>query len=213
MKKSIQKITLSIFILLISFYSYSQNSEIIELEDDKTYKYISYHDNGQIEKEIGFYAKKPYKSIEEFEAKLKEYKIKEHGAKKEFYVSGQLKEIVIYQKGKVIEYAKNYFEDGEQFYVVTDERPIFQFSVDEQNIWFANRIKDIEDKYGVNLEGTGFIALEINKDGEIKSIKIPSKFAKNEKYLLEIGEQIKVIKPAIKNGNFVGTKFGFRVQM
>lgn len=89
------KAAISIAIFLFATSALCQNSEIVELTEAKTYKYVSYHENGQIKNEIGFYAKKPYKSIEEFESKLKEYKIKEHGEKKEFYSNGQLKEIVV----------------------------------------------------------------------------------------------------------------------
>lgn len=213
MKQLFKTIGIIIQVLFLASHLHSQSAEIIEMETEKTYKYISYHENGQIEKEVGFYSKKPYKSVVEFETKLKNYKIKEHGAKKEFYPNGQLKEIVVYKKGKVIEFAKHYFEDGEEFSVVTDELPVFQFSMEEQNLWFANRIKEIEGKYSLSLDGNGFIALEINRDGIVKSIKIPKKFAENEKYLLEIGEQIKVVAPAIKNGQPIGTKFGFRVQL
>lgn len=210
---TIIKTAISIAIFLFATSALCQNSEIVELTEAKTYKYVSYHDNGQIKNEIGFYAKKPYKSIEEFESKLKEYKIKEHGEKKEFYSSGQLKEIVVYKKGKVIEYAKTYFEDGEQFLVTTDELAVFQFSLDEHQLWLAKRVEEVESKYGIKLKGNGIIALEISENGTIKSVKARTKDEDQKKYLIEIGEQIKVIKPAMKDGQNIGTKFAFKLQL
>lgn len=213
MKASIKKITVLVFILLLSLSSYSQNSEIVKLDVKRTYKYISYHENGQIKQEIGFYAKKPFNSIEEFEAKLKVYKIKKHGTTKAFYPNGQLKEIVVYKKGKVIEFAKQYFEDGEEFSVGTETKPEFQFSINEQNQWFADRIAEIEHKYEINLSGNAVIVLFISADGHIKDIKVRTKNVGYEQYLIEIAEQIEVKKPAHKDGKDIGTKYGFKIEM
>lgn len=199
--------------ILISSIGNGQSSEIIELDDKNAYQYKSYHEDGSVKTIVGFYAKKPYPSIEEFEEKLKKHKIKYHGDRKEFYESGQLKEIVVYEKGKVIEFAKHYFEDGEEYAVSTDEMPEFQFDIQQQNIWFAERIKEIESKYQVNLEGQGIIALEIGKDGTIKSVKVRVPDETQKKYLLEIGNQIEVKKPAKKNGQDIGTRFAFRIDL
>jgi antitoxin component YwqK of YwqJK toxin-antitoxin module len=204
---------LIIFQLLLLNSINAQKAEIVDLPESKVYKYVSYFENGQIEKEIGFYAKKPYKSIEEFESKLKDYKIKNHGERKEFYSNGQLKEIVVYKNGKVIEFMKQYFEDGEEFSVGKETKPKFQFESNEQNQWFAERINEIESKYGVNLEGDGLIALFISGDGSIKDIKVRTNEESHEKYLIEIGKQIKVTKPANKDGKDIGTKFAFKIQM
>ena len=213
MKKTLITAGITIVLIVLTQFSYGQNSKIVELPEDKTYKYISYHENGQIEKEIGFYAKKPYKSIQEFESKLKDYKIKRHGPKKEFYPNGQLKEIVVYQKGKVVEFAKNYFEDGELFSATTDELVEFQFKMNEQNLWFARKIQEVEEKNGVNLEGKGMIVLEISHDGTIKSVKARASKEENKKFLIEIGEQIEITKPAVKDGKNIGTRFSFKLQL
>lgn len=213
MKETIKTIAIICSLILFSNYTFSQKAEIISLAEDRTYQYISYHENGQIEKEIGFYAKKPYSSIEEFETELKDYAIKEHGPKKEFYSNGQLKEIVVYKKGKVIEYAKTYFEDGEQYAVHTDELVAFQFSISERDLWFASKIKEVEEKYGINLDGNGIIALDIAQDGSIKSIIAKGNSKEDKKYLIEIGEQIKVVKPAIKDGQNIATKFAFKIDL
>mgnify|MGYP000447736088 CR=1 FL=1 len=213
MKETFKTLGISVILLFLTSCAFSQNSKIVEFEEDKTYNYISFHENGQVKKEIGFCAKKPYKSVEDFEAKLKEYKIKEHGAKKEFYSNGQLKEIVVYKKGKVIEYAKHYFEDGEEFSVGTETKPEFQFNMNDQNLWFANRIAEIENKYEIDLQGNGIIALSISGNGSIKDIKVRVENEANEKYLIEIGEQIEVKKPANKDGRDIGTKFAFKIQM
>lgn len=213
MKFNIRLITTYLSFLIFCVSAYSQDSKIIDLPEERAYKYISYHSNGQIEKEVGFYAKKPYNSIAEFEKKLKAYKIKNHGPEKKYYSNGQLQEIVVYEKGKVTEFARQYFDDGEEYFVVLDERPTFQFRIAEYNSWFFKRIREVEKKYNINLEGVGFIALEIRKDGTINSVKIPSKYKDNEKYLIEIGEQVQVLKPAIKDGQPVGTKFGFRIDL
>jgi len=211
--KTLKIIGLHISLILFANYCFSQQSEIKALAEDKAYQYLSYYENGQIEKQIGFFAKQPYQSIEEFEVKLKDYKIKEHGASKEFYPSGQLKKIVVYKKGKVIEYAKHYFEDGEQFSVPADELAEFQFTMEEQDVWFARKIKDVEQKYGITLEGKGIIALDISYDGTIKAIQAKGDSEEDKKYLIEIGEQIKVVQPALKDGKPIGTKFAFRIEL
>ena len=71
----------------------------------------------------------------------------------------------------------------------------------------------MESKYGVKLKGNGIIALEISKNGTIKSVKARAKDEAQKKYLIEIGEQIKVIKPAMKDGQKIGTKFAFKLQL
>lgn len=183
------------------------------MDEKNAYQYKSYYEDGSIKSLVGFYAKKPYPSIEEFEKKLKKYKIKYHGERKEFYESGQLKEIVVYDKGRVIKFAKHYFEDGEEYAVPIDEMPEFQFDIQQQNIWFAERIQEVESKYQVNLEGQGVIVLEIAKDGTIKSVKVRAPDEAQKKYLLEIGNQIEVKRPAKKNGEDMGTRFAFRVEL
>lgn len=212
MNQKIKFVYLIAFIL-ISTIANSQSSEIVELDEKNAYQYKSYYEDGSIKSVVGFYAKKPYSSVETFEAKLKEYKVKYHGERKEFYQSGQLKEIVVYQKGKVIQFMKQYFEDGEEFSVGTETKPEFQFDIEEQNIWFNKKIKEIESKYEINLEGKGLIALEISKDGTIKTVKVKTADESQKKYLIEIGEQIKVTKPAIKDGQAIGTRFAFRIEM
>lgn len=144
---------------------------------------------------------------------MKEYKVKYHGERKEFYQSGQLKEIVVYKKGKVVQFMKQYFEDGEEFSVGTETKPEFQFAIEEQNLWLNKKIKEIEAKYEINLEGKGLIVLEISKDGTIKTVKAKTADETQKKYLIEIGEQIKVTKPAIKDGQAIGTRFAFRIEM
>ena len=98
----------------------------------------------------------------------------------------EIKEIVVYKKGKVIEFMKQYFEDGEEFSVPTDEMPEFQFDVQKQNIWFAKKIKEIESKYNIELEGKAIIALEISKDGIIKTVKVKTADETQKEYLMEI---------------------------
>lgn len=212
MDNKIKSIYLIAFIL-ISTIAIGQSSEIVELDEKNTYQYKSYYEDGNIKSVVGFYAKKPYSSVEIFEAKLKEYKVKYHGERKEFYQSGQLKEIVVYEKGKVVQFMKQYFEDGEEFSVGTETKPEFQFAIEEQNLWFNKKIKEIEAKYEINLEGKGLIALEISKDGTIKTVKAKTADETQKKYLIEIGEQIKVTKPAIKDGQAIGTRFAFRIEM
>lgn len=207
------KLVLIIICFGIPKIATSQSSEIIKLDEKKAYKYKSYYEDGRIKSIIGFYANKPYSSVEEFESKLNDYKIKEHGEQKEFYKNGQLKEIAVYKKGKVVEYAKNYFEDGEEFSVGNTEIPIFHFDIQKQNLWFDNKIQEIEKRDNVNLEGKGLIVLYISKNGKIKSIKLRGPDDNQEKYLLEIAEQIKVIKPAKKDGQDIGTKFAFKIQL
>ncbi len=200
-------------LVLISTMAISQTSEIIKLDEKNAYQYKSYYEDGSVKSIVGFYAKKPYESVEAFEARLKEYKVKYHGERKEFYQNGQLKEIVVYEKDKVIEFAKHYFEDGEEYAVSTDEKPEFQFDMQQQNIWFSKKIQEIESKYQVNLEGNGIIALEIGKDGTVKSVKVRAPDETQKKYLLEIGNQIEVKKPAKKNGQDIGTRFAFRIEL
>ena len=212
MHNKIKFIQLIIYIL-ISTIAISQTSEIVALDEKNTYQYKSYYGDGSIKSVVGFYEKKPYLSVESFEAKLKEYKITYHGDRKEFYQSGQLKEIVVYKKGKVIEFAKHYFEDGEEFSVGNETMPKFQFDIQQQNIWFSQRIKEVESKYNVELNGNGLIALEISKDGTIKSIKVKVNDKNHEELLMEIGKQIKVIKPAMKNDEPIGTKFAFKIEL
>ncbi len=207
------KFLFTITLVLLSTIANSQSSEILKLEEKNAYQYKSYYEDGNIKSAIGFYAKNPFSSVEIFEANLKKYKVKYHGEQKEFYQNGQLKEIVIYQKGKVIEFMKQYFEDGEEYSVPTDEMPVFQFDVQKQNIWFGKKIKEIESKYNIQLEGKGIIALEISKDGTIKSVKVKAPDETQKKYLLEIGKQIEVQKPAIKDGKEIGTRFGFRIEL
>lgn len=212
MYRKIKFICLITFVL-ISVIANSQSSEIIELNEKNAYQYKSYYEDGKIKSIVGFYSKKPYSSVEMFEAKLKDYKVKYHGERKEFYQNGQLKEIVVYNKGKVKEFAKHYFEDGEEFSVGTETKPEFQFNIQEQNIWFNKKIKEIEAKYKIDLKGNGLIALEISKDGTIKTVKARTASENQKKYLIEIGEQIKVTKPAMKNGEAIGTRFAFRIEM
>lgn len=207
------KLLLSITLIFFSTIANSQSSEIIKLDEKNAYQYKSYYEDGSIKSIVGFYAKKPFSSVELFEAKLKDYKIKYHGERKEFYQNGQLKEIVIYKKGKVIEFMKQYFEDGEEFSVPTDEVPEFQFDIQRQNIWFAKKIKEIESKYNIELEGKAIIALEISKDGIIKTVKVKTADETQKEYLMEIGNQIEVKKPAKKNGEDIGTKFAFRIEL
>ena len=207
------KLVLIIICFGIPIIANSQSSEIIKLDEKKAYQYKSYYEDGSIKSIVGFYAKNPYSSVEVFEAKLKDYKIKEHGEQKEFYKNGQLKEIVVYRKGKVVEFAKNYFEDGEEYSVANIEMPKFQFDAQQYQTWFNNRIQEVEKKNKVNLEGKGLIALNISKDGKIKSIKVRAPDDTQKKYLLEIAEQIKVTKPAKKDGQDIGTKFAFRIQL
>lgn len=206
----------AISLLVLTFVSISvsgQSSEIEQLAEKNAYRYTSYYSNGNIESIVGFYSRKPYSSIEEFEEDLNGYKVKYHGARKEFYESGQLKEIVVYEKGKVVEFSRTYFEDGEEYDVVTDELPKFQFDVQAQGAWFSKKIKEIESKYGVSLEGQGLIALEISKSGEIKAIFVRVADEAQEKYLREIAEQIQVVEPAKKDGQSIGTRFAFRIQL
>lgn len=212
MNQKIKFIYLITFILITAIAN-GQSPEIVELEEKNAYQYNSYYENGSVKSVVGFYAKKPYPSVEAFEAKLKEYKVKYHGERKEFYQNGQLKEIVVYEKGKVTQLMKQYFEDGEEFSVGTEPNPEFQFNIEEQDIWFNKKIKEIEAKYEINLEGKGLIALEISKDGTIKAVKAETADETQKKYLIEIGEQIKVTKPAIKKGQAIGTRFAFRIEM
>ncbi len=212
MNNKIKFIHLLAFIL-ISTIAIGQSSEIVELSEKNAFQYKSYYEDGSKKSVIGFYSKNPYSSVEIFEAELKDYKVKYHGERKEYYQSGQLKEIVVYEKGKVIQFMKQYFEDGEEFSVGTETKPEFQFDIEEQNLWFIKKVKEIEAKYEINLEGKGMIALEISKDGTIKTVKAKTDNETQEKYLLEIGKQIKVTKPAIKNGQAIGTRFAFRFEM
>lgn len=211
----IQKIKFNFLIafILILTTANSQSSEIVKLDEKNVYQYISYYEDGSKKSIIGFYAKEPYSSVELFEAKLKKYDVKYHKERKEFYRNGQLKEIVNYNKGKVIEFAKHYFEDGEEFAVSTDLMPEFQFDIHQQNIWFNKKIQEIESKYQINLEGKAIIALEIGRDGTIKFIKVKAPDKTQEIYLLEIGNQIEVKKPAKKNGQDIGTKFAFKIDL
>jgi len=91
--------------------------------------------------------------------------------------------------------------------------PEFQFDIHKQSIWFSEKIQEIESKYQINLEGNGRIALEISKNGTIKSVKARTPEESQAKYLLEIGNQIKVKKPAKKNGKEIGTKFAFKIEL
>lgn len=211
----IQKIKFSSLIafILVSAISNGQSSEIVKLDEKHAYQYKCYYEDGSKKSIVGFYATNPYSSVEVFEAKLKEYKVKFHRERKEFYQNGQLKEIVVYDKGKVIEFAKHYFDDGEEYAVLTDVMPEFQFDVQQQNTWFNKKIQEIESKYQVNLEGKALIVLEIGKDGTIKSVKVKAPDETQEKYLLEIGNQIEVKKPAKKNGQDIGTRFAFRIEL
>ncbi len=77
----------------------------------------------------------------------------------------------------------------------------------------SQRIKEVESKYKVELNGKGLIALEISKDGIIKSIKVKVNDKNHEELLMEIGKQIKVIKPAMKNDVPIGTKFAFKIEL
>jgi hypothetical protein len=199
--------------VLISTISICQSSEIINLGENNAYQYRSYYGQGIIKSIVGFYAIKPYASIEVFENELKKYKVKYHGERKEFYQNGQLKEIVVYQKGKVIQFMKQYFEDGEEYSVPTDIMPEFQFPIQQQNIWFSQKIQEVESKYNIQLEGNGVVVIEISKDGTIKSVKADAADETQKKYLLEIGNQIEVKKPAKKNGQDIGTRFAFRVKL
>ena len=207
------KFICSLAFILFSTMAISQASEITKLDEKNAYQYKNYYEEGGVKSIVGFYAKKPYESIEAFEAKLKKYKVKYHGERKEFYQNGQLKEIVVYEKGKVIQFMKQYFEDGEEYSVPTDMMPEFQFPVQQQNIWFSKKILEIESKYNVQLEGNGVIVLEISKDGTVKSIKVRAPDETQKKYLLEIGNQIEVKKPAKKNGQDIGTRFAFRIEL
>lgn len=211
--KLTKTIRMIVVFMVIANHCFGQTSEIIKLDEGRAYKYVSYYENGQIENEVGFYAKKPFKSVEAFEGKLKDYKIKNHGTQKTFYPNGQLKEVVVYDKGKVIETAKTYFEDGEQYFITTAEQsPVFQFEMDEYPVWLSDRVHALEEKYSIDLKGRGFVQLGISKDGSIKSIEVPSRFKENEKYSIEIGEQIEVKKPAHIDGKPVATKFGFLIR-
>ncbi|MBA4303503.1 MAG: hypothetical protein C0424_04700 [Sphingobacteriaceae bacterium] len=208
-----RKITFFIAFILISTTASSQKSEILKLDEKNAYQYKSYYEDGSVKSIVGFYAKKPYTSVESFETKLKEYKVKYNGERKEYYQSGQLKEIVVYEKGKVTQFMKQYFEDGEEYSVPADVMPEFQFPIQQQNIWFGQKIKEIESKYNVQLQGNVVIALDISKDGTIKSLKVHTPDETQKKYLLEIGNQIEVKKPAKKNGQDIGTKFAFRIAL
>lgn len=203
----------AVILILLPIVGYNQSSEIVKLDEQNAYEYRTYYEDGSTKSIVGFYAKKPYPTVESFEAKLKKYKVKFHGDQKEFYPSGQLKEVVVYKKGKVIEFAKHYFEDGEEFAVPPDEIPEFQFDIQEQQVWLSQKIQAIEKKYDVDLQGRGTIALEIGSTGAIKNIKVSSPNESLEKYLLEIGEQIEVTKPAKKNGQNIGTRFAFRLEL
>lgn len=211
----VQKIKFSFLVafILVSTIANSQLSEIVKLDEEYAYQYKSYYEDGSKKSIVGFYAKNPYSSVEVFESKLKEYKVKYHRESKEFYQNGQLKEIVVYDKGKVIEFAKHYFDDGEEYAVQTDVMPEFQFDIQQQNIWFNKKIQEIESKYQVNLEGIALIVLEIGRDGIIKSVQVRAPDETQEKYLLEIGNQIEVKKPAKKNGQDIGTRFAFRIEL
>lgn len=199
--------------LLISIVANGQSSEIIKLDEKNSYQYKSYYEDGSIESTVGFYVKKPYSSIQEFEAKLKAYKIKYHGERKEFYPSGQLKEIVVYKKGKVKEFMKQYFEDGEEFSVGKEDVPQFNFNLKQSNEWLVERIQEVEKKYQVNINGKVLFTLDISKDGTVKESKVIGPNEVQKKYLLEVVEQIKIVKPAMKNGQAIGTKFFFRVEL
>ncbi len=207
------KFAFIIAFILISKLSISQSSEIINLDEKNAYQYKSYFEDGNVKSIVGFYAKKPYTSVEIFEVELKEYKVKYHGERKEFYQNKQLKEIVVYKKGKVIQFMRQYFEDGEEYAVPTEVMPEFQFPVLQQNIWFSQKIHEIESKYNVQLEGKGLIALDISKDGLVKLVKVKAPDETQEKYLLEIGNQIEVKKPAKKDGQFIGTRFAFKIEL
>lgn len=207
------KILLILPIVLLSTIAKSQSSEIIKLEEKNAYEYKSYYENGSIKSLVGFYTDKPYASVEAFEEKLKDYKVKYHGKKAEFYQSGQLKDIVVYDKGKVIELGKHYFEDGEEYAVPTDVFPEFQFDLEQQNVWLSRKVQEIEAKYNVSLEGDGLIVLEISKDGTIKSVKVRAPDKTQEAYLMEIAKQIEVKKAPKKNGQDIGTRFSFRVKL
>jgi len=106
MKYRIKIIFLFAFIL-VSVMANAQSSEIIKLDEENAYIYQSYYKNGSIKSIVGFYTRKPYSSVEEFEGELKKYKIKYHGERKDYYESGKLQELVVYKKGKVMEFAKN----------------------------------------------------------------------------------------------------------
>ncbi|MEP7197900.1 MAG: hypothetical protein ABI851_15385 [Saprospiraceae bacterium] len=183
------------------------------MDEKNAYQYKSYFEDGSVKSIVGFYAKKPYASVAIFEAELKEYKVKYHGERKEFYQNRQLKEIVVYEKGKVIQFIKQYFEDGEEYSIPIEVMPEFQFLLHQQNIWFSQKIQEIESKYNVQLEGNGLIALDISKDGTVKSVKVKAPDETQKKYLLEIGNQIEVKKPAKKNGQFIGTRFAFKIEL
>ncbi|MGK0388034.1 MAG: antitoxin component YwqK of YwqJK toxin-antitoxin module [Maribacter sp.] len=202
----------TILLAFISTIVYCQTSEIIQLSEKNSYEYKDYYEDGSIKFSIGFYSKKPYDSVKLFEEELKNYKVKYHGEEKEYYPNGQLKEIVVYKKGKVIQSMKNYFEDGEEYAIFTDKMPKFQFDLQKQNAWLNQKIKEIENKYKVDLQGKGIIALDIGKDRTIKSIKVRTADKAHEKYLMEIGEQIVVKKSAMKNGKNIGTRFAFKME-
>jgi len=211
--KRLPKFICFIASILISTIVHGQASEIIKLDEKNAYQYKSFYEDGSIKSVVGFYTKRPYSSIKEFEEELKKYKVKRHGEIKEYYQNGQLKEIVVYRKGKVVEFIRNYFEDGEEYAVATDELPKFQFDLKDKNIWLQSRIKEIELKYNINLDlQGGLIVLEIGRDGTIKSLNARAADKSQEKYLLEIGNQIEVIEPAKKNGQYIGTRFGFRFE-
>ncbi|MCG8327476.1 MAG: hypothetical protein MI974_07315 [Chitinophagales bacterium] len=199
-------------LMFISAIASSQTSEIIELDEKNSYQYKNYYEDGSIKSIVGFYTKKPYSSVESFEADLKKYKVKYHGERKKYYQNGQLKESVVYKKGKVTEFMKQYFEDGEEYSVGTEDMPEFQFDLQQQNIWLSQKVQEIENKSNINLQGNGMIVLEISKDGSIKSVKVRTSDETQEKYLMEIGKQIEVKKPAKKDGQNIGTRFAFKVE-
>ncbi len=55
------------------------------------------------------------------------------------------------------------------------------------------------------------IFLEISGSGEIKAVKVRIENKEHTKYLMEIANQIDVIKPAMKNGESIGTRFAFKI--
>ena len=58
------------------------------------------------------------------------------------------------------------------------------------------------------------IRLSISKKGEIKNLEIvKSSDESNDKYLMEIGNQIQILKPAVKNGQPIGTRFVFKIDL
>ena len=208
-----QKAFLMLILTTFSSIVFCQHkAEIIPLAEKEAYEYKNYYEDGTLKSSVGFYAKNPFRSVEEFEEKLKDYKIKYHGERRGYYPNGQLKEIVVYKKGEVIEAAKNYFEDGEQCIIVIDTPPKFQFKLEEQDIWFGQQRQKIATKYGVKLEGTFIFTLGFGKTGEIKELeirRIPNE--EHASYYIEIAHQVKVIEPAIKDGQYTGTRFTFRV--